>query len=175
MKNSIILILSFRPNGIIFTVPSENVYINNLVTGDVVTFSSENQAERHVPLHPKITRLRTDVSWKDVVSQFHRDKPPSGITSLLFLPYSSFSSSLFLSSFSDIKIGNTRLKHGKRFTTQHMRSFLESFATKRKLNPFVADTWCSLSEHDLSQAKVNPSVSQVVYFLFTLFRKDRSF
>jgi hypothetical protein len=62
------------------------VYVTNLAIGDVVTFSSENQAERHVPLHPKIIKLRADVSWKEIVSQFFKDAP-SGTSSLYTLPF----------------------------------------------------------------------------------------
>ena len=50
-------------------------------------------------------------------------------------------------------IGAARLKHGKRFTQQKMRSFLEHFATKRKLNPLLAATWYSIRQ-DVHQTKV---------------------
>ena len=63
-------LLSFfiRPNGLIFTVPPENIQISTRISvGDVVTFSYENRPQSPLPVNPVIIRLRTDVSWKDIL------------------------------------------------------------------------------------------------------------
>ena len=41
--------------------------------GDVVSFSFEIYARRDVPARPTIYRIRTDVSWEDVVHNFHQE------------------------------------------------------------------------------------------------------
>jgi len=48
-----------------------------LAVGDVVTFSYESYSRREVPLNPKIQRVRTDLSWEEVLQNeaqetFHR-------------------------------------------------------------------------------------------------------
>lgn len=35
--------------------------------GEIVTFTYETSSRRSVPTNPKITRVRSDVSWDDVV------------------------------------------------------------------------------------------------------------
>jgi hypothetical protein len=56
------------------TVPRENVQVTKMAIGDVVTFSFENYARRDLPVSPKIYRIRTDVSWDDVVHSYVKEK-----------------------------------------------------------------------------------------------------
>ena len=42
----------------------------NLQKGDIVTYSYEVHARSEVPVNPTITRIRTDVTWKDVMMSF---------------------------------------------------------------------------------------------------------
>jgi hypothetical protein len=57
----------FRPNGTTFVVPAHDVLIPPPAIGDVVTFSYESHARRDLPVNPKIFRIRTDVTWEEVV------------------------------------------------------------------------------------------------------------
>jgi hypothetical protein len=57
-----------------FTVPPENVFIELPFPGDVVTFSYETFARRDVPVNPTIFRLRSDLSWDDLVERATRTK-----------------------------------------------------------------------------------------------------
>jgi hypothetical protein len=44
-----------------------------LKRGDVVTFSYETLSRRAVPVNPEILRVRTDLTWIDVVRSFLSD------------------------------------------------------------------------------------------------------
>jgi hypothetical protein len=59
--------LFYRPHGDTFSVPAENVDVPDLAVGDVVSFAYENYARRDLPMNPKIYRIRTDLSWQEVV------------------------------------------------------------------------------------------------------------
>jgi hypothetical protein len=53
-----------------FTVAmtSHSVQVPKLSIGDVVTFSAENYSKKHVPINPVILRIRSDLSWHNVVN-----------------------------------------------------------------------------------------------------------
>ena len=90
-------------------VAADDVMISTPRVGDVVSFSYETQARREAPVAPAIFRVRTDVSWEDVVSSAARENgnllpPPLPISLSLPLPLSlppllSLSLSLSLSLF----------------------------------------------------------------------------
>lgn len=49
-------------------MPSESVIITELlIPGDIVTFSYDNYSRKEVPVNPKIIRIRSDMSWQDVI------------------------------------------------------------------------------------------------------------
>jgi hypothetical protein len=68
------LLIIIRPNGATFSVPSQNVQIPSPSIGDVVTFYCESYVRRDVPMNPKVVRIRTDVSWEDVVLNYFKQK-----------------------------------------------------------------------------------------------------
>ena len=41
--------------------------------GDIVTLEYESHARREIPVGPKIVRIRTDVSWEDLLQDYARD------------------------------------------------------------------------------------------------------
>jgi hypothetical protein len=73
--------VELSPNGTTFAVPTTDVLTPSPpAAGDVVTFSYEGSWRGEVPVGPKIYRLRTDVSWPEVVASFDRErKQLSGI------------------------------------------------------------------------------------------------
>lgn len=74
------LIIFTRPHGATFSVPPENIEVPTLAVGDVVSFSYENIARRDLPVNPKIYRVRTDLSWQEVVySSVKEEKFLSGM------------------------------------------------------------------------------------------------
>lgn len=64
----------YSPSGVVFSVPPESVQVRKLDVGDVVTFSYESNARRDVPIGPKIYRIRTDLSWREVVANTAAEK-----------------------------------------------------------------------------------------------------
>jgi len=51
-----------------FTVDPGNVKLPaKPIRGDIVSFSYEQYARNMVPVSPKVFRIRTDVTWQDVV------------------------------------------------------------------------------------------------------------
>ena len=48
-------------------VPRQSVQVPSLIKGDIVTFSYEIHARKDLPVNPEIYRIRTDVSWEDVL------------------------------------------------------------------------------------------------------------
>jgi hypothetical protein len=60
-------LLNFRPEGITFVVEPDSVLIPTPRVGAVVSFSYETQARREEPVAPAIFRVRSDVSWEDVL------------------------------------------------------------------------------------------------------------
>lgn len=68
-------IIIFRPNEDTFTVPAEDVKIETpIAIGTVVTFSFENFSKRLSPVSPCVYRIRSDLSWDDVVYQANQEK-----------------------------------------------------------------------------------------------------
>jgi hypothetical protein len=55
-------------------VPQQDVFVQGLKQGDVVTFSYESHARRALPVRPKIERIRTDLLWLDVLANAVKDK-----------------------------------------------------------------------------------------------------
>jgi hypothetical protein len=72
LKHSFTFIL-FSPEGQEFSIPTEDVRIRTPAVGDVVSFTFESYARRDVPARPTIYRIRTDVSWEDVVHNFYQE------------------------------------------------------------------------------------------------------
>jgi hypothetical protein len=54
-------------------VPARNVEVNDLEIGNIVTIMFANFEREKIPVNPIITKIRTDISWEDVVGQ------PSGM------------------------------------------------------------------------------------------------
>jgi hypothetical protein len=70
----IFCLLLFSPNGKAFEVPSYDISIPTPKVGDIVSFSSESQARRELPVSPKIYKIRTDVSWADVLLSYFTEQ-----------------------------------------------------------------------------------------------------
>lgn len=50
--------------------------------GDIVSFSYDNFSQRSLPVNPKILRIRTDVTWENVVQDFLIHEKASSDSSL---------------------------------------------------------------------------------------------
>ena len=69
-----------------FRVPAASVRVATTLTkGDVVSFSYQSFSRKAVPVDPKIVRIRTDLSWKDVVYNYSQETTHRGMQILLIL------------------------------------------------------------------------------------------
>eukprot|EP00026_Physarum_polycephalum_P001329 Phypoly_transcript_01330.p1 GENE.Phypoly_transcript_01330~~Phypoly_transcript_01330.p1 ORF type:complete len:878 (+),score=128.72 Phypoly_transcript_01330:456-3089(+) len=117
------------PDGTLFNVPSEDNLVVGLKAGDIVTITQELRAVQALPVRPKILRIRTDLSWKEVLINAQRDG----------------SHSIREHGFAKKPIGF--------WTRGRMREFLENFAKNRKKDPLRPSTWYSISADLIRQTK----------------------
>eukprot|EP00026_Physarum_polycephalum_P002151 Phypoly_transcript_02156.p1 GENE.Phypoly_transcript_02156~~Phypoly_transcript_02156.p1 ORF type:complete len:735 (+),score=101.72 Phypoly_transcript_02156:694-2898(+) len=113
------------PNGYTLTVPPEDVHVNNLSIGEIVTFSYETHGQKHVPVNVVIYRRRNDVTWKDVVQLFVKDQMAANDSAVV--------------------------PDDPDLSDDQMRDFLESLAKKFELDPLHPATWYKINESDLCQ------------------------
>ena len=48
-------------------MPFHEIQTTTPKIGDVVTFAYEKNSRRDIPVRPKIIRIRTDISWEDIL------------------------------------------------------------------------------------------------------------
>eukprot|EP00026_Physarum_polycephalum_P000538 Phypoly_transcript_00539.p1 GENE.Phypoly_transcript_00539~~Phypoly_transcript_00539.p1 ORF type:complete len:959 (+),score=132.38 Phypoly_transcript_00539:57-2933(+) len=126
------------PSGVIFTVPPENIQTKKLTVGDVVTFSYESNARRDVPISPKIYRIRTDLSWREVVENAAAEKK-------------------FLNEHVPVNFTSKPQGH---WSPKNMRKFLENFAKAKNLDPLLPETWSKIQPREIHETKDGKSVLQ---------------
>lgn len=69
------LILIRRPDGQVFEVPPENSPADlQLKRGDVVTFTYDSLYRGSTPVNPTIYRIRTDLSWREILFEASGEK-----------------------------------------------------------------------------------------------------
>lgn len=61
------ILIKLRPHGVCFSVETHSINGMRPVAGDVVTYSYQNIAKLMVPIKPVIQRIRTDLSWEDII------------------------------------------------------------------------------------------------------------
>eukprot|EP00026_Physarum_polycephalum_P000635 Phypoly_transcript_00636.p1 GENE.Phypoly_transcript_00636~~Phypoly_transcript_00636.p1 ORF type:complete len:901 (-),score=99.66 Phypoly_transcript_00636:59-2761(-) len=125
------------PEGARFKVETKETI--PLQEGEIVSFSYQNYSRHAIPVDPKIYRIRSDVSWEDVVRNFSRENQSS------------------LNELSQRAVGHSS-KPFKHWTFKNLRAFFEKFARNRKLNPFLPETWYSISRKQVSDVKGGESV-----------------
>ena len=64
----------YRPTGITFVVPASDVLVSTPEIGEIASFSYERHTREDTPESPKIFRIRTDVSWGEVVNNARKEK-----------------------------------------------------------------------------------------------------
>jgi hypothetical protein len=60
----------YRPSEKFVEISKENCDLPSLKFGDVVTFAYDHFSRTSILVNPKIVRVRRDVSWEDVLSDF---------------------------------------------------------------------------------------------------------
>ena len=148
-------IILLRPDGITTTVPAQDVKVSPLAIGEVVTFSYENEVRRSIPVRLKIERIRSDLSWDDVVASYRqeRDSATHGMRAItiyrtransFFFSYSILSSFFFLGARE--RFNSNPIRH---WSHKSMRVFMENYAKNRNMDSLLADTWHTSSSHFL--------------------------
>eukprot|EP00026_Physarum_polycephalum_P002627 Phypoly_transcript_02635.p1 GENE.Phypoly_transcript_02635~~Phypoly_transcript_02635.p1 ORF type:complete len:741 (+),score=93.71 Phypoly_transcript_02635:157-2379(+) len=125
------------PDDRTFTVPAQNVLIPTPKIGDVVTFSFDRSSRRELPVNPTITRVRTDLSWDDVLYTYWRE-----------YGYQRENAPL---------PGYTSKPHGY-WSKENMRLQLESYAKIQNLNPLKKGTWENLTHKHIKQTKYGDTI-----------------
>jgi hypothetical protein len=47
--------------------------VEGIKEGDVVTFTFDNYSRGVIPVNPSVTRVRTDISWEQVLNDYAND------------------------------------------------------------------------------------------------------
>eukprot|EP00026_Physarum_polycephalum_P002833 Phypoly_transcript_02842.p1 GENE.Phypoly_transcript_02842~~Phypoly_transcript_02842.p1 ORF type:complete len:838 (+),score=97.84 Phypoly_transcript_02842:84-2597(+) len=131
------------PDGIIFEVPNQKFPENAVPKkGEIVTFEYENYSKRSVPVGPTIVRVRTDLTWRDVVRQHFQDEQAKiRENSPENLPENSPENGIGKSP------ENKRKPRGFWADEKHRnrRKFFEEFARKNGMDPLVPSSWYECS------------------------------
>jgi hypothetical protein len=69
----------YRPNGIAFEIPNNPDLEVPPTIGDVITFEYDTYSRREAPFNPRLTRVRTDMKWEDVLFDYGMEVPIDGI------------------------------------------------------------------------------------------------
>eukprot|EP00026_Physarum_polycephalum_P002689 Phypoly_transcript_02697.p1 GENE.Phypoly_transcript_02697~~Phypoly_transcript_02697.p1 ORF type:complete len:777 (+),score=106.95 Phypoly_transcript_02697:66-2396(+) len=124
-------ILLKLPNGIAFHVPqtslADEMRNAKLKKGDVVTVAFEHYSRKSIPVNPRITRIRKDMTWQHVLHEFVKQQQSVKRDAQMSLGYITQS---------DAKLEDRKIR---------LRNFFERFAASRNLNPTLPATWYSLS------------------------------
>eukprot|EP00026_Physarum_polycephalum_P002735 Phypoly_transcript_02743.p1 GENE.Phypoly_transcript_02743~~Phypoly_transcript_02743.p1 ORF type:complete len:836 (+),score=105.65 Phypoly_transcript_02743:77-2584(+) len=128
------------PNGKTFTVPSSDVLISTPQIGEIVSFSYERHTrEEDTPAEPKVFRVRTDVSWREVVTNASKEKQ-------------------YLN---DCSRSATFNVHPIAFwTAKRMQVYMENFAKEKGMDPLLPATWYKLAYEAIHQFQSGRSVLQ---------------
>eukprot|EP00026_Physarum_polycephalum_P002482 Phypoly_transcript_02489.p1 GENE.Phypoly_transcript_02489~~Phypoly_transcript_02489.p1 ORF type:complete len:757 (+),score=113.72 Phypoly_transcript_02489:481-2751(+) len=105
--------------------------------GDIVMFSYENYSKSMIPVEPKIQRIRTDLSWDEVLQNAQRDTNDAAQ----------------LNSTSKKKISQHPAGHWTADRHANMRAFFEQFAQERNFDPLVPENWYSLPALEVYKSK----------------------
>jgi hypothetical protein len=123
----------------------------------VVTIEYDHFSKTDVPVDPKLTRIREDLEWKDVLRDFVNENILVGVYSTSPLLYCSE----YQTDREANEVGNegsNDVRKPFRFWTveegRNARNFLEEFARQRNLDPLLPETWYSTSLKDILSQKV---------------------
>eukprot|EP00026_Physarum_polycephalum_P003956 Phypoly_transcript_03973.p1 GENE.Phypoly_transcript_03973~~Phypoly_transcript_03973.p1 ORF type:complete len:646 (+),score=59.16 Phypoly_transcript_03973:3-1940(+) len=123
-SNSVHLML---PNGNSLIIAHENVLVPDLAIGNIVSVLFARRGERE---SPKIFRIRTDLTWDYVMSNYRPEQ--------IFLNNEKLS---------------TDKNHGEDYVISEVREKLINYVVGKGLSPFSPNTWYSISYDEIKRAK----------------------
>ena len=155
LHHIIVINFSHRPSGEAFTIPKKSIQSETLpIRGDIVSFTFENYRNA-VPFNPKVVRIRRDISWKEVLhdalvhvpksQSLNGNHPPALFTLLNHVTEKTQ------------KVVATKPKavsYGKSERHKSARSFFDSIAKAKNLDPLLAESWYSITQKEIKSTKV---------------------
>ena len=152
------------PNGTKLQLSHQQVITDDLpAQGDVVTVEYDHFSKTDVPVDPKLTRIREDLEWRDVLRDFVNENILAGVCSLpslshpLIMDYSEYYVDSDEVDDTASQVNNDIRKPFKFWTVEdrrNARTYLEEYARQRNLDPLLPDTWYSTSLKDILLHKV---------------------
>lgn len=134
----------FRPNGDTFFMDMKQSKVP-VKRGDIVTMAYEQYTRSLTPVNPSIIRVRTDLSWKEVVngtpSQIQLNGKMMWEIGLISVTYS-FHPEPSLRGF-----GVAFQPPSDEEKRKKLRGYLEEFARDHGMDPLVADSWYNVSTY----------------------------
>eukprot|EP00026_Physarum_polycephalum_P001573 Phypoly_transcript_01575.p1 GENE.Phypoly_transcript_01575~~Phypoly_transcript_01575.p1 ORF type:complete len:894 (+),score=113.77 Phypoly_transcript_01575:551-3232(+) len=134
----------YMPDGRYISVPQQNVEIPFPEIGSVVTIAYERNSRRDTIVNPKITRLRSDLQWEDVLQSSEKEKKVEGFRTKSRKLLSKPASGPFQS--------YTKV--------EERRTFFYEYAIENEFDPLVADHWYTQPKEFVLAKKGSSSVLQ---------------
>eukprot|EP00026_Physarum_polycephalum_P002139 Phypoly_transcript_02143.p1 GENE.Phypoly_transcript_02143~~Phypoly_transcript_02143.p1 ORF type:complete len:817 (+),score=78.77 Phypoly_transcript_02143:221-2671(+) len=130
--NSLVLQL---PSGMIIDVSSENIAESVLPTkGNIVTYDFEHLTKGGIPVNPRVLRIRTDLFWDDVLSDYARSAHNSELHPTR-----------------NVQIHEVEREH-------KWRDLFQKIARERRLDPLFPSTWYSIPRGEVEKVQGTANV-----------------
>lgn len=123
--------------------------------GDVVTFTYDSFSPKSIPTRPKIYRIRTDTTWKEILRDFAQNNPQ--IQPLAGIGTQNTISMLIIIESSRKTLGSAApvpFNYWSAKTGMNMRAYFERFARENKFDPLIAENWYAVPAHKIYNDKV---------------------
>eukprot|EP00026_Physarum_polycephalum_P002214 Phypoly_transcript_02219.p1 GENE.Phypoly_transcript_02219~~Phypoly_transcript_02219.p1 ORF type:complete len:905 (+),score=113.90 Phypoly_transcript_02219:198-2912(+) len=131
-------------DGKVIMVQPQNVKIS-VQKGDIVTFSYDSYSQRSVPVNPFIFRIRTDLSWEQVIMSHLTELPQAQM----------------LNKHSGGEVFTSKpLRYWTAKNGKNMREFLVEVAKNGSLDALVPETWYNFPSKAIEEIKGGRTVLQ---------------
>ena len=138
------------PNGITIEIGVENVAEDLIPTkGNIVTYTYDHLTKAGIPVNPRITRIRTDLFWEDVLRDYESNSLFAQGT-LLLSPLHR----LIFNEIIEVQHPSKNIKMNELEREHKWRELFQQIARDRNLDPLVPGTWYSLSRGEIEKVKV---------------------
>lgn len=132
-------------------MPYQNIYVNKIAVGDVVTFSYKKGEEY---ANATIYQIRTDLSWAEIVKN---DNNYNNNTSKNIISDNEIQSNN--NNNSSPPKNSTKINTKRSWTESTMRLYLENVAKKKNLDPLLPETWYNISPASIHKTEVYKNIN----------------
>ena len=119
-----------------------------------MTFACDTYSNKAIPINPRVFRVRTDISWKEVVRKFAEEG--NGILLFFALCFILTIDAVVADThekFTSKPIGYWTMEQNK-----NMRKFFEDYARHKNRSPLDPETWYRVSRISIMKKKVISSL-----------------